>query len=291
MPLKFVADVNRRAEDLIEEFRTAVQGRLPDTFDEAFYRYRFENPYFGYVEVQNDACAPFYMFSNNDDLVAAHYFWYGKNGYEVASVREWVMRAKKAKVVFDVGAHTGLFSLLASRSNPGLSKVVAFEPTARASSRILENLIVNALVGHVAVETKAISNSEGEVEFMIYVDDYQIGTGSSFVGTGKAYEVRRRERATTTTLDAYIKATGLVPDLLKIDVEGAEELALEGARELLATRKATFLIEVLPETIDGVLAHLGGYKILLIDDHNNATIPFERGRVEHFVNILAVPDQ
>ncbi len=124
---------------------------------------------------------------------------------------------------------------------------------------------------------------------MIYVDDYQIGTGSSFVGTGKAYEVRRRERAVTTTLDAYIQATGLVPDLLKIDVEGAEELALEGARELLAARRATFLIEVLPETIDGVLTHLDGYRILLIDDHNNATVPFERGRVDHYVNILAVP--
>ncbi|KQO83979.1 hypothetical protein ASF36_25420 [Methylobacterium sp. Leaf90] len=290
MPLTFVVEANTRAMNRVNEFRTAVQGRLPDTFDEIFYRFRFDSPYFGYVEVDNDACAPFYMLSNNDDLVASHYFWYGKNGYEVASVREWVMRAKKASVVFDIGAHTGLFSLLAARSNPNLSKVVAFEPTARASSRILENLIVNSLVGHVAVETKAISNSEGEVEFMIYVDDYQIGTGSSFLGTGKAYDVRRRERAATTTIDSYIKASGLIPDLLKIDVEGAEILALEGARELLAMKKATFLIEVLPETVEGVVSQLTGYKILLIDDHSNATVPFNINLVDQYVNILAVPN-
>lgn len=290
MPLTFVVEANTRAVSRINEFRTAVQGRLPDTFDEIFYRFRFDNPYFGYIEVDNDACAPFYMLSNNDDLVSSHYFWYGKNGYEVASVREWVMRAKKASVVFDIGAHTGLFSLLAARSNPSLSKVVAFEPTARASSRILENLIVNSLVGHVAVETKAISNSEGEVEFMIYVDDYQIGTGSSFLGTGKAYDVRRRERAATTTIDSYIRASGLVPDLLKIDVEGAEILALEGARELLAMKKATFLIEVLPETVKGVVSQLTGYKLLLIDDHNNATVPFDLELVDQYVNILAVPN-
>lgn len=290
MPLTFVVEANTRAMDRINEFRMAVQGRLPDTFDEVFYRFRFDNPYFGYVEVDNDACAPFYMLSNNDDLVASHYFWYGKNGYEVASVREWVMRAKKANVVFDIGAHTGLFSLLAVRSNPSLVKVVAFEPTARASSRILENLIVNSLVGHVTVETRAISNSEGEVEFMIYVDDYQIGTGSSFLGTGKAYDVMRRERAATTTIDSYIKASGLVPDLLKIDVEGAEILALEGARELLAMKTATFLIEVLPETVEGVVSQFTGYKILLIDDHNNTIVPFDSKLVDQYVNILAVPD-
>lgn len=290
MSLTFVASSNARAAALIPEFRALTHDLLPDTFDNTFYKYRFENPYFGYVEVNNDACAPFYMFSNNDDLVAAHYFWYGKNGYEVASVREWVMRSKKANIVFDIGAHTGLFSLLACRSNPKLSQVVAFEPTSRASSRILENLIVNSLVGRVKVETQAVSNAEGDVEFMIYVDEYQIGTGSSFVGTGKNYEVRRRERATTIRIDEYIKRAGIAPDLLKIDVEGAEEMALEGAQELISTKKATFLIEVLPETIDGVLKHLSGYRILLIDDHNNATVPFDRRLVTQYVNILAVPE-
>lgn len=290
MPLNFVSNANARAISLIPEFRDLTHDRLPDTFDAIFYKYRFENPYFGYVEVKNDACAPFYMFSNNDDLVASHYFWYGKNGYEVASVREWIMRAKKANIVFDIGAHTGLFSLLACRSNQQIQQVVAFEPTARASSRILENLIVNSLVGRVKVETQAVSNAAGEVEFMIYVDEYQIGTGSSFVGTGKNYEVRRRERASTIRIDEYIKSSGLVPDLLKIDVEGAEEMALEGAQDLIALKRATFLIEVLPETVDGVLKHLGGYKILLIDDHNNATVPFDRQAVTQYVNILAVPN-
>lgn len=290
MPLNFVPSANARAISLVPEFRDLTHDRLPDTFDAIFFKYRFENPYFGYVEVENDACAPFYMFSNNDDLVASHYFWYGKNGYEVASVREWIMRSKKANIVFDIGSHTGLFSLLACRSNQQIQQVVAFEPTARASSRILENLIVNSLVGRVKVETQAVSNSAGEVEFMIYVDEYQIGTGSSFVGTGKNYEVRRRERANTVTIDDYIKGSGLVPDLLKIDVEGAEEMALEGARDLIAMKKATFLIEVLPETVDGVINHLGGYEILLIDDHNNATVPFDRQAVTQYVNILAVPN-
>lgn len=289
MPLTFISSTNEKALALRDSFRVAVQETLPDTFNETFYHYRFDNPYFGYVEVENDACAPFYMLLNNDDLVASHYFWYGKNGYEVASVREWVMRSKKASIVFDIGAHTGLFSLLACRSNSSIERVVAFEPISRAASRIQENLIANALVERVKVESKAISNAAGEVEFMIYVDDYQIGTGSSFLGTGKSYDVRKRERAFTTTIDAYVESTGLAPDLLKIDVEGAEILALEGARNLIGSRTATFLIEVLPETVEGVVAQLSGYDLLLIDDLNNATVPYERSRVDQYINMLAVP--
>ncbi|RVU14313.1 FkbM family methyltransferase [Methylobacterium oryzihabitans] len=263
--------------------------RQPDTFDRDFYRYRFDHPYFGYVKVENDSCAPFYMLTNNDDLVAQHYFWYGKNGYERASVREWIRMSRQASVVFDVGAHTGLFSLLACRCNLSTNAVVAFEPTSRASARIYENLIANALVERVAVETLAISDSDGAVSLMHYEDHYQIGTGASFVGLENDGRTKRTEECRTTSIDAYAARRGLVPDLVKIDIEGAETHALRGARDLLARRSASFLIEVIPSTIDAVVGHLDGYDVFLVEDGDNAVRRYDGGPIAHYTNLVAHP--
>ena len=281
MSLDFVHACNSRVFALLPEFRRTVCHKLPDTFDETFFKFRFENPFFGYVEVQNDACASFCMLTNNDDLVATHYLWYGKNGYETASTREWIMRGKNATIIFDVGAHTGLFSLLACASNPATQAIVAFEPTARAHSRIQENLIVNAFVPRVKAERLAISNRAAVLEFMHYDDNYQIGTGASYLGTEKAYAITRREICEAVTLDQYIQTSGLVPELVKMDVEGAEIHALQGAHDLIQRRKATFLIEVLPSTIDEVIGLLPGYRLYLIDDEQNVTVSFQRERVTH----------
>ena len=289
MTLDFIAACNATTIGLLDEFRRLVATRLPAHEDGDFYNYRFNNPYFGYVDVENDSCSPFYMLNNNDDLVAMHYLWYGRNGYERASVREWVMRAKKARVVFDVGANTGLFALLACRSNDKLEAVVAFEPTARAHSRIMENLIVNALVDKIAVEQKAVSDMEDRLELMHYDDAYQIGTGASLLGTEKEMEVQRREICETVTLDDYAEEHGLWPDLMKIDVEGAEVLALKGAERLLSRRSATILIEVLPSTAGEVVQMLDGYKIFIVDDANNTLTDYDLQRIEHYTNLLVVP--
>ncbi len=290
MSLTFITDLNQKAENLTLEFRQLVSMRTPDPYDRDFYRYRFENPFFGFVEVENDSCASFYMFTNNDDLVAQHYFWYGRNGYERASVREWIMRAKKASVVYDVGAHTGLFTLLACRSNPDLTKAIAFEPTARAHSRILENLISNALVDKVDVEQLAISDKLETVSLMHYEDHYQIGTGASFLGTEKPFDVTRRETCETTTIDRHVELTGLFPELMKIDVEGAESYALRGARNVISERRTTFLIEVLPSTVDEVIDLLPGYHIYIIDDEGNGLRTYDREKIVHYTNLLVTPD-
>jgi FkbM family methyltransferase len=289
MKMRFVEDCNTKALESVEGFRNLVGIKSPNTYDLDFAAYRFNNPYFGYVEVENDSCFPFYMFSNNDDLVAQHYFWYGRNGYERASVREWTARAKKASVVYDVGSHTGLFSMLACRSNPSLNNVVAFEPTSRAHSRIMENLIVNALVDKVKVEQKAISDGEGTLSLMHYEDAYQIGTGASLLGTEKSMPVTRNEICHTISLDGYVRESGLVPDLMKVDVEGAEILALRGAQELISQGRTTILIEVLPSTVADVAALLPCYTLMIVDDEQNGLVPYQRELVSSYTNLLAVP--
>lgn len=112
--LNFIETCNARAELELPYFRQRSHGKQPSIFDADFFRTRTNFPRFGYVLCENDNADPFFMLDNNDDAVAKHWYWYGVNGYEPTSMREWLNRAKFANVVFDIGSHTGAFSLLAA---------------------------------------------------------------------------------------------------------------------------------------------------------------------------------
>jgi FkbM family methyltransferase len=60
---------------------------------------------------------------------------------------------------------------------------------------------------------------------------------------------------TQATLDQIASDAGLVPDLIKIDVEGSLMLAPKGARNLLATRKPRIVFESFPGPLDGTCSY------------------------------------
>ena len=58
-------------------------------------------------------------------------FWSGlTNGWEKISTRLWIELSKNSKVIFDIGANTGIYSLVSKSINP-TSQVFAFEPVKR----------------------------------------------------------------------------------------------------------------------------------------------------------------
>lgn len=230
------------------------------------------------------------MLDNNDDAVAKHWYWYGQDGYEPTSTREWTKRAKRANIVFDVGSHTGAFTLLAARANPGLQQLCAFEPTARAYARLVENLIVNSLLNKVRPERLALSHAAGPLTFNVFDDLYQIGTGNSYKTEHTSFAVRSQEACQATTIDTYIRETGVSPDLVKIDVEGAEVDALVGAIDLIGKRRTMFLIEVTPASLGAVARIFEQYRIFLIDDQSGQVIPYTGQTISDFTNLIVDPD-
>jgi FkbM family methyltransferase len=284
--LNFVESCNARAELQIPFFRSAVQSLSPSIYDETFFRTRTDYPHFGYVVCESSIADPFFMLDNNDDAVAKHWFWYGIDGYEPTSVREWCRRAKRANVVFDIGAHTGAFTLLAARSNPTITTLRAFEPTARAFSRLTENLIVNSLLDKARPERLAVSNKAGMLDFNVFDDLYQIGTGNSYKTEHTAFAVRSHEICEAKTIDGYVRDNNILPDLVKIDVEGAEIDALEGATELIAKRRTSFLIEVTPLSIESVASTFADYNIAIVDDAGDRLIPYSGQVITDFTNLM-----
>jgi FkbM family methyltransferase len=275
-------------QEKIANFRRLKATTSPNVYDQEFYAARTATPMYGYVEVQNDDVRSFYMLTNNDDIIAEFYLWYGRNSYERTTIREWVRKLKTASVVFDIGSNTGIFSLLSCFADDQSRQIVAFEPTFRACARVYENLNVNGMIDRVKVEKVALSNQAGTVNFSHFENATRISSGASYVEGVSHFDVCYRELCECTTLDAYVANSGLIPDLIKIDVEGAEVDVMEGARELIARKATSFIIEVVPQTAEQVTAYFDGYKVMLLDDHLNRAVPWT-GEIAHHVNLLVEP--
>jgi FkbM family methyltransferase len=157
--------------------------------------------------------------------------------------------AQRDGVVYDVGANLGLYArFLAQRVG---ARVVAFEPVHENVLLLEENLELGEIGRQVTVVPVAIGDVDGEVDFQI--DDMQSASGTlSRVTGGRASLGRRMLNLPPLTrsvgcrrLVTAITEYGLPhPDVIKIDVEGAEALVLDGAAEWLDEHKPKLVIEL-----------------------------------------------
>lgn len=269
-----MGEFNSRA--LEERVKFQALGRTGRTWDEKFRDVRLQFPYFGYIGVEVDGCDRFVMLSNNDDLVAQQYFWYGRNGYEPVATGEWVRRAAHANVVYDIGAFSGLYGLLAHFQHASTPSVFIFEPTYRAFSRVLENLQANFVLDVLNPHRLAFSDRARDLEFRHFRGYHEVGTGASYLE--KAGEVTyETETCRSTSLDLFMDSNPH-PDLIKIDVETAEVEVLKGGGTMLSERTATVFIEVVESTMDAVFEAFAGYSCAILDEHNGTVADYSGSR-------------
>lgn len=148
---------------------------------------------------------------------------------------------RKDDVFIDVGANIGVYSLLAS-SKITKGRIYAFEPSLSSLPRLYENIAINNKSSTIQVEEKAVSERSG----FQYLDvgnmpDYHHLTYQR--GGKKNRERSTNIRVPVVTLDKFIAENSLSKiRLIKIDVEGAELLALKGLQESLKSKKVDVLI-------------------------------------------------
>lgn len=146
--------------------------------------------------------------------------------YHAGEVRELVSLMKPGEVFYDVGAHIGYYALIAAQELGPSGKVIAFEPLPLNLHFLRRHIAVNQ-VHNVEVLAMGLSDHAGEARF-----DVAGGTGRGRLGsTGDvAIEIE--------SIDTLC-ASGRIPppNLIKMDIEGAEYQALVGARETLARHR------------------------------------------------------
>lgn len=180
--------------------------------------------------------------------------------FEPESLPVWAeLCSNEGARVIDVGAYTGLYSLVARKAG---ARVTAFEPLERNRKRFLENAALNGF-GDLTVNDEAVSDVVGTTRITTNLRAQGLSSGSSIVKVVGADHVPVR----TVTIDSL----GLKKlTAMKIDVERAEPLVLRGARETLARCRPTLLVEVLGDTeAQAVRAAITGYEVAKVLDRRN----------------------
>ena len=164
-------------------------------------------------------------------------------------ILSWVEKVlRRGNTFIDVGAHAGWISLVSSRLVGSTGHVVAIEPSPALASFIRYHCIVNR-VPVIAVEKFAVVDSSGTADFFIH--NQGLSSINSLFESSVAREAPTESPISrlcvlTRSLDDYCETQKLLPDLIKIDVEGAELLALEGASRILSKRKPALIVAIHP---------------------------------------------
>lgn len=157
----------------------------------------------------------------------------------------------------DVGANIGLFSMIASVEVGEKGAVYAVEALPGNRALLEGNLALNRL-RNVQVIPVALTDSDGEINIFPSTNG-NLGMASLSASGAKAEPIRVPAR----TLDSLV-ADGTVAgcDVLKMDIEGAEELALRGMKGVFAERPPR---AVLIEVSESLLAHFSSTPKQVID--------------------------
>lgn len=160
----------------------------------------------------------------------------GYEGEERALVRQLL---RPGDTFIDVGAHFGLYSLLASSCvGPG-GRVIAFEPTPATFERLRENVALNR-AGNVECLQQGLSDRTGELELRIA--DEASSAWNSF-GSPARGGTASSAKVSTMTLDRFVGERGIGRvRLIKVDVEGWEARVLTGAAATLGGPEAPDLL-------------------------------------------------
>ena len=158
-----------------------------------------------------------------------HGCWLGS--YENDKQILFASMVSEGAVVYDIGAHVGFYTLLASKLVGPRGKVLSFEPLPRNAHYLQEHLRLNSIENVTFIQS-AISDKSGTAFF----EEERSGYMGSLSSKG-CIEVK------TDCLDELIARGDFpAPECMKIDVEGAELSVLKGAESILADNRPTIFL-------------------------------------------------
>lgn len=159
--------------------------------------------------------------------------------YEAPSAYVFTRMLRPGMTVIDGGANIGQYSLLASSAVGSSGSVHSFEPVPRTFAGLESNVARNHLT-NVSINRVALWNEESELTLSLAAGfEHNLGAYSAMVNGGSSVT------APAMALDQYAAVNRLSSvDLMKMDIEGAELLAVDGAIEVLKRFRPSILMEV-----------------------------------------------
>jgi len=165
-----------------------------------------------------------------------HLTW---NPQEYAAFRSAV---RPGAVVFDIGANVGAYTLVFASWVGPAGRVYAFEPAPDAQAGLRTHLRLNRVEDRVEISGAAMSSSVGRAPFGVHPSGGASSLQVESVDRARVIEVPAE------TIDHFCAARRLRPDVIKIDVEGAELDVLRGGRDTLTRAGIEVFVEFHPAT-------------------------------------------
>jgi len=193
-------------------------------------------------------------------------YWLGTYEPELhAAVRTYV---KPGMTVYDIGANIGVISILFAKTVGKTGQVVSFEALPANIERLKQNLIVSGYQNKVSVIHAAVTNHNEPVEFLVH-DSTSMGKVAGSGGR-KDQDYQKIIQVPGIALDDYLESHPLKkPDVIKLDIEGGEILAIEHMRKTILSAHPLMLVELhgpdSAKAVGKVLNDLN-YRVVLMDN-------------------------
>ena len=161
----------------------------------------------------------------------------------------WINEFKDRSIFWDIGANVGLYSIYAASKRERI-KVFSFEPSSSNLRTLSRNISINNLQNKINIVPFALSKNKNKF-LLLKESSFNEGGALNSFGvnynfSGKKFFSKNSYNTFGTSLDNLIKLKILkVPNYIKIDVDGIEDLILAGAKNLLLNKKIkSILIEI-----------------------------------------------
>lgn len=157
----------------------------------------------------------------------------------VKEVLQKMLNTQKALNFYDIGAHTGYYSIMAAFLGNGTINTYVFEPLAESSWSLEQSARLNRLENKIKVFRIALGEKSGQAKL------YVAGAGSTFHKNFLGRPAESERNVGIETLDDLAEKNSLpTPDFIKIDVEGYEFFVLKGAQKTIAHSQPVMLVEI-----------------------------------------------
>ena len=163
------------------------------------------------------------------------------NLVEPGQTRAFVNMVEPGQVVFDIGANIGYYTILASKLVGVNGAVFAFEPAIRNIVYLYRHVTLNK-AENVTIVSAACSDS-------LSINWFSLGANCALGHLAESGFLQGERLGNvgvvpTVTVDEFVRHTGILPDVMKIDVEGAELRVVHGARDTLIAGSPTVFLSV-----------------------------------------------
>lgn len=175
------------------------------------------------------------------------YIRYFPSDYEAENFSFLKSTCKDGSVVLDIGAHIGLFAVIAAKIAGAKAKVFAFEPAPNTYKILNQTIGINKLKNVIEPVNQAMGKAVGSINF--FISDIEADNSNSLVLYKNDRKINGVEVA-VNTIDNFVDSKCISKvDFIKIDVEGSEYDTLCGGKKVLTKFRPACILAIHPEPI------------------------------------------